>query len=85
MYTEITFSMDAHSSAPHRVGSFLVPQARQYFTRWVDRGDRSYLTIMVRTSVVEDMVAKICDMHPSVRCISRDEVQPSSSVEGTAS
>ena len=85
MYTEITFSMDAHSSAPHRVGSFLVPQARQYFTRWVDRGDRSYLTIMVRTSVVEDMVAKMCDMHPSVRCISRDEVQPSSSVEGTAS
>jgi hypothetical protein len=85
MYTEITFSMDAHSSAPHRVGSFLVPQARQYFTRWVDRGDRSYLTIMVRTTVVEDMVAKICDMHPSVRCISRDEVQPSSSVEGTAS
>ena len=85
MYTEITFSMDAHSSAPHRVGSFVVPQARQYFARWVDRGDRSYLTIMVRTSVVEDMVAKICGMHPSVRCISRDEVQPSSSVEGTAS
>ena len=43
------------------------------------------MTLMVRTSVVEDMIAKVCGMHPSVRCISRDEVQPSSSVEGTAS
>ena len=86
MYTEITFSMDAHSSAPHRVGSFLVPQARQYFTRWVDRGERSYVTLMVRTSLVEDMIAKVCGMHPSVRCISRDEVLPSTSpIEGTAS
>ena len=77
MYTEITFSMDASSTAPHRVGSLLVPQARQYFTRWVDRGDRSYVTLMVRTSVVEDMVARVCGMHPSVRCISRDAVLPS--------
>lgn len=76
MYTEITFSMDARSSAPDRVGSLLVPQAAQYFARWVDRGDRSYVTLMVRTSIVEDMVAKVCGMHPSVRCISRDEVVP---------
>ena len=70
----LTFSMDGHSSAPHRVGSLLVPQAAQYYTRWVDRGDRSYVTLMVRTSLVEDMIAKVCRMHPTVRCIARDEV-----------
>jgi hypothetical protein len=77
MYTEVTFSMDARSSAPHRVGSFLVPQAAQYFARWVDRGDRSYVTLMVRDTVVDDMIAKVCRMHPSVRCISADQVLPS--------
>lgn len=77
MYTEIVFSMNAQSSAPHRVGSILVPQARHYFTRWVERGDRSYLTLMVRSSVAEDMVAWVCAIHPSVRCISRSEVVPS--------
>ena len=56
MYTEVTFSMDARSSAPHRVGSFLVPQAAQYFASWVDRGDRSYVTLMVRDTVVDDMI-----------------------------
>jgi hypothetical protein len=76
MYTEVTFSMDAHSSAPHRVGSQLVPQAAQYFARWFDRGDRSYVTLMVNTAIVDDMVAKVCGMHHSVRCISRDEVVP---------
>jgi hypothetical protein len=86
MYTELTFSMDARSSAPQRIGSYLVPQAKQYFVRWVDRGERSYLTIMVRTSLVEVMVARVCGMHRSVRCISRNEVQPSAtSVEDTAS
>jgi len=79
MYTEVTFSMDANSSAPHRVGSLLVPQAAQYYARWVDRGDRSYVTLMVRNSVAERMIAKVCAMHPTVRCISRDEVLPSGS------
>ena len=78
MYTEITFSMDGQSRAPHRVGAMLVPQASQYFPRWVDRDGRSYVTLMVRTSIVEDMIAKVCAMHPTVRCISRDEVVPSS-------
>jgi hypothetical protein len=85
MYTEITFSMDGRSSAPHRVGSLLVPQARQYFARWVDRDGRSYVTLMVRSSLVDAMVAKVCRMHPTVRCISRTEVLPSTSIEGTAS
>jgi hypothetical protein len=86
MYTDVTFSMDGQSSAPHRVGSLLVPHAAQYFTRWVDRGDRSYVTLMVKTSLVEDMVAWVCGMHPSVRCIARDEVQPAAAtIEGTAS
>lgn len=77
MFTEVTFSMDARSSAPHRVGSHLVPQAAQYFARWVDRGDRSYVTLMVRDSVLDDMIAKVCRMHPSVRCISTVAVEPS--------
>jgi hypothetical protein len=77
VYTEIRFSMDALSSAPHRVGAFLVPRTMQYFPRWLDRGNRSYVTLMVRSSVVEGMVAKVCAMHPSVRCISRTEVLPS--------
>ena len=86
MYTDVTFSMDGQSSAPHRVGSLLVPQAAQYFARWVDRGERSYVTLMVNTSIVDDMVRKVCDMHPSVRCIARDEVLPPSTViQGTAS
>jgi len=86
MYTDVTFSMDGRSSAPHRVGSLLVPQAAQYFARWVDRGDRSYVTLMVKTSIVEDMVDRLCGMHPSVRCISRDEVEPTKpEVENTAS
>lgn len=83
MYTEITFSMDGESSAPHRVGAMLVPQAAQYFPRWVDRGRRSYVTLMVRTSIVEDMIAKVCGMHPSVRCISREPVTPTSSTGTT--
>lgn len=86
MYTDVTFSMDGHSSAPHRVGSLLVPQAAQYYTRWVDRGDRSYVTLMVKTSLVEDMIVKVCRMHPTVRCIARDEVMPTTAgIEGTAS
>ena len=44
MYTDVTFSMDGRSSAPHRVGSSLVPQASHYYARWVDRGNRSYVT-----------------------------------------
>jgi hypothetical protein len=74
MYTEITFSMDGKSSAPHRLGSMLVPQAAQYIPRWVDRDGRSYVTLTVRTSIVDAMVAKICAVHPSVRCISRDRI-----------
>jgi hypothetical protein len=86
MYTDVTFSMDGRSSAPHRVGSLLVPQAAQYYARWVDRGERSYVTLMVNTSIVDDMVRKVCDMHPSVRCIARDEVLPTTpAIEGTAS
>jgi hypothetical protein len=71
--------MDGQSRAPHRVGAMLVPQAAQYFPRWVDRDGRSYVTLMVRTSIVEDMIAKVCAMHPTVRCISRDQVVPASS------
>ena len=86
MYTDVTFSMDSQSSAPHRVGSLLVPQAAQYFTRWVDRGDRTYVTLMVKSTIVEDMVVKVSRMHPTVRCISRDEVLPTAAgIEGTAS
>lgn len=80
VYTDVMFSMDGHSSAPLRVGSLLVPQAEQYYIRWVDRGDRAYVTLMVKTSLVEDMVAKVCGMHPSVRCISRTDVLPSTTV-----
>ena len=76
MYTDVTFSMDGRSSAAHRVGSSLVPQASHYFARWVDRDNRSYVTITVRTSLVEDMVVKLCRMHPTVRCISREKVLP---------
>lgn len=78
MYTEVTFSMDGQSSAPHRVGSMLLPQAARYLARWIDRDERSYVTLMVRTSVVDDMIARVCAMHPSVRCISRDQVVPPS-------
>jgi hypothetical protein len=86
MYTDVTFSMDARSSAPHRLGALLVPQAAQYFARWIDRGDRSYVTLMVKSSIVEDMVDRLCGMHPSVRCISRVEVEPTEpEVENTAS
>lgn len=74
MHTEITFSMDVTSRAPHIVGASLVPQADQYSTRWVDRGDRAFVTLLVRSSVAEKMVTKVCAMHPSVRCIKRDEV-----------
>jgi hypothetical protein len=81
MYTEITFSMDGQSRAPHRVGAMLVPQAARFLPRWVDRDGRSYVTLMVRTSIVEDMIAKVCSLHPSVRCISRDEVVPASSTD----
>jgi hypothetical protein len=84
MYTEITFSMDGQSSAPHRVGSLLVPQAAQYFMRWADRDGRSYVTLMVRTTIAEDMIAKVCNMHPSVRCISRDRVETAPSTGTTA-
>jgi hypothetical protein len=74
MYSEIMFSMDASSSAPHIIGAFLVPQAAQYSMQWVDRDDRAYLTLTVRSTVVEAMVKRVCAMHPSVRCIRRDPV-----------
>lgn len=82
MYTDVTFSMDGRSSAPNRVGSLLVPQAAQYFTRWVDHEDRSYVTLMVKTSLVDDMVRRVCRMHPSVRCVARDKVEPLASDAG---
>jgi len=74
MYVEVTFSMDARSSAPHRVGSLLVPQAAQYRPRWFDRDGRSYVTILVRESVVDGMIRRVCRMHPTVRCIAREAV-----------
>ena len=74
MYTEVTFSMDARTSAPHRVGSMLVPQAAQYRPRWIDRDGRSYVTIEVHESVVDDMIRKVSRMHPTVRCIAREAV-----------
>jgi hypothetical protein len=81
MYTEITFSMNGQSSAPHRVGAMLVPQAAQYLPRWVDRDGRSYVTLMVKSSIADEMIAKVRAMHPSVRCISRDKVVPASPTE----
>ncbi len=81
MYTEITFSMDGQSRAPHRVGAVLVPQTARYFPRWVDRDERSYVTLVVRSSIVEDMIAKVCSIHPSVRCISRQQVVPATSTD----
>ena len=81
MYTDVTFSMDLHSSAPDRVGSRLLPQAAQYYARWIDQGNRSYVTLMVRTNITEHMIAKVCAMHPSVRCISRNEVLPTTGIE----
>ena len=84
MYTEITFSMDGQSSAPHRVGSLLVPQAARYLPRWVERDGRSYVKLMVKTTIADDMVDKVCAMHPSVRCVSRDVVVPASSSDTTA-
>lgn len=74
MHTEITFSMNAGSSAPHRVGSFLVPQAGRYAPRWVDQDDRTYVTMTVRSSVAEQMVTKVCAMHPSVRFVRQEDV-----------
>ena len=68
------FSMDASSSAPHIVGSVLVPQAARYSPRWFDRGDRTYVSIMVGSSVVDAMILKMCSQHPSVRCIKREEL-----------
>jgi hypothetical protein len=86
MYTDVTFSMDARSSAPHRVGSLLVPQAAQYDIRWADEGERSYVTLMVKTNLVDEMIKKVCRMHPTVRCIATDEVLPAVvGIEGTAS
>ena len=76
MYSDVTFAMDGHSSAPHRVGSLLVPQAAQYDIRWVDQDDRSYVTLMVNSDLVDDMIDKVCAMHPSVRCIAVDELSP---------
>jgi hypothetical protein len=78
--TEITFSMSAASRAPHRVGAWLVPQAAQYSARWFDRADRTYVTMLVPTSVVEAMIDKVCSLHPSVRCISQGEAMADQAV-----
>jgi hypothetical protein len=74
MHSELMFSMDASSSAPGIVGAWVVPQAARYSARWVDRGDRTYLTLLVRSTVAEAMVELVCAMHPSVRCLKRDPV-----------
>lgn len=76
MHSELMFSMDASSSAPHIVGAWIVPQAARYSARWTDRGDRTYLTLLVRTSVADAMVAQVCAMHPSVRCLKQEAVAP---------
>ena len=76
MHSELMFSMDANSSAPNIVGAWIVPQAARYSARWADRGDRTYLTLLVRSSVAEAMVAQVCAMHPSVRCLKQEAVQP---------
>ncbi len=62
------------------------PRQRSTSARWVDRGDRSYVTLTVKTTIVEDMVDRLCGMHPSVRCISRVDIEPTEpGVENTAS
>lgn len=77
MHSELMFSMDASSSAPNIVGSWVVPQAVQYSARWADRGDRTYLTMVVRSTVAEAMVERVCGMHPSVRCLKQEPVRAS--------
>jgi hypothetical protein len=61
-----------------------VPQAAQYFIRWADRDGLSYVTLTVRTSIADAMIAKVCAMHRSVRCISRERVELASSTGTTA-
>lgn len=80
MRSEITFSMKTASRAPHRVGAWLVPQAAQYSTRWIDRADRTYVTLVVRSTVAEAMIERVCSLHPSVRCISQSEVRADQTV-----
>ena len=74
MQTELVFAMDGSSSAPQRVGAWLVARGDLYTPRWVDRGDRTYLTMFVSTSIAEKMMSKVCGLHPSVRCIKHEQV-----------
>lgn len=73
MHTEITFSMDASSRAPHVIGAWLVPRTARYSPRWVDQGDHAFVSLLVTSSVVDAMIKKVCSLHPSVRCVSREE------------
>jgi hypothetical protein len=72
--TEITFSMDTRSGAPFIVGSMLVPHAKTFTPYWRERGERSYVTVQVRSAVAEGLAQKLPTMHRSVRCIDRHEV-----------
>jgi hypothetical protein len=74
MHTEITFSMDAGSRAPHIMGAWLVARPGRYAPHWFDRDGRAYVTMTVRSSVAEQMVTKVCAMHPSLRLVRREVV-----------
>lgn len=69
MDTELLFSMDADTSAPLVVGSYLVPNEDRWHVRWIDRDGDVFLSMTVPTSVAEDMKPKICRIHPSVRFV----------------
>lgn len=76
MRTELLFSMDARTSAPYRVGSYLVPNRDRWDVRWTDRADDAFVSITVDGSVAEAMERKICRIHPTVRCVSTREIGP---------
>ena len=73
MHTEITFSMDTSSRAPDVMGAWLVPRTARYSPRWFDRGEHTFVALLVTSSVVDELVKKVCSLHPSVRCINREE------------
>lgn len=69
MRTTLQFSMDADSSAPDRVGCYLMPSIGRYDVRWDEQSGRATVTVTVVEAAAERFKRRICRLHPTVRLV----------------
>jgi hypothetical protein len=65
--TELHFAMDARTSAPSRVGCYLMPSLDRYEVSWLEGEEQAYVALRVPDQHAETLKQRICQLHPTVR------------------